>query len=118
MTPAEADQKSRAGLGEAASLFRSFGDPARLAILRELAGGERRVVDLTGALGLAQSTVSGHLACLRDCGLVDARPSGRASLYSLAASTETLGVLAAAEVLLSTTGTAVGLCPTYGIDAP
>lgn len=35
-----------------------------------------RVVDLTRVLGLAQSTVSGHLACLRDCGLVTARPAG------------------------------------------
>ena len=41
-------------------------------------------MDLTGELGLAQSTVSSHLACLRDCGLVDFRPQGRASVYRLA----------------------------------
>ena len=71
-------------LSSAAALFRSLGDPARLAILRHLALGEHRVVELTEHLGLAQSTVSGHLACLRDCGLVASRPQGRASLYALA----------------------------------
>ena len=56
--------------GTAAALFRGLADPARLAIVQHLALGEHRVVDLTAHLGLAQSTVSGHLACLRDCGLV------------------------------------------------
>jgi len=53
----------------AVCLFRGLADPARLAIVRHLALGEHRVVDLVAHLGLAQSTVSGHLACLRDCGL-------------------------------------------------
>src|SRR5579859_1186344 len=76
--------QARAGLEPAAALFRSLADPARLAIVRSLAAGEARVVDLTGQLGLAQSTVSKHLACLRECALVDVRPAGRASVYSLA----------------------------------
>ncbi|HET9974526.1 MAG TPA: metalloregulator ArsR/SmtB family transcription factor, partial [Streptosporangiaceae bacterium] len=63
-------------LRPAAALFRSLADPARLAIVRRLAAGPARVVDLTRELGLAQSTVSGHLACLRDCGLAAARPQG------------------------------------------
>src|SRR6266571_4650290 len=74
----------RTALRPAAALFRSLGDPARLAILLRLAEGEARVVDLTGELGLAQSTVSKHLSCLRDCGLVAMRPVGRASVYTLA----------------------------------
>ena len=48
----------------AVALFRSLGDPARLAILRRLAEGEARVTDLVSCVGLAQSTVSAHLACL------------------------------------------------------
>lgn len=104
---------SRAGLGPAAALFRSLGDPARLAIVRRLAGGEARVTDLTGELGLAQSTVSKHLACLRDCGLVSVRPVGRASVYSLA-QPALLEVLSAAEQVLAATGNAVALCPAYG----
>ena len=99
----------------AVSLFRSLADPTRLAIVRHLALGEHRVVDLTAHLALAQSTVSGHLSCLRDCGLVTARAQGRASLYSLARP-ELLDLLAAAERLLESTGDAVTLCPTYGTD--
>ncbi|MGY1723057.1 ArsR/SmtB family transcription factor [Blastococcus sp. SYSU DS0533] len=103
-----------AALSAAACLFRSLGDPSRLAIVRHLALGEHKVVELTRHLGLAQSTVSAHLACLRDCGLVSSRAQGRASLWSLAATPEVLGLLAAAERLLAATGDAVTLCPAYG----
>lgn len=99
----------------AVCLFRGLADPARLAIVRHLALGEHRVIDLTAHIGLAQSTVSGHLACLRECGLVTARAEGRASLYSLARP-ELMDLLAAAERLLEATGEAVALCPTYGQD--
>ncbi len=103
-------------LAAAVLLFRGLADPARLAIVRHLALGEHRVVDLTAHLGLAQSTVSGHLSCLRDCGLVTARAQGRASVYSLARP-ELLELLTAAERLLDATGEAVALCPAYGNDA-
>ncbi|MBE7701346.1 winged helix-turn-helix transcriptional regulator [Oerskovia sp. Sa1BUA8] len=99
----------------AVALFRSLGDPARLAIVRRLAAGEARVAELTADLGLAQSTVSSHVACLKDCGLVVGRMEGRRVFYSLARS-ELLDVLAAAETLLAATGSAVALCPTYGAD--
>lgn len=98
----------------AACMFRSLGDPARLAILRHLALGEHKVVDLIAHLGLAQSTVSAHLACLRDCGLVTSRPQGRASMWSLNHASDLLDVLSAAERLLAATGDAVALCPAYG----
>jgi DNA-binding transcriptional ArsR family regulator len=101
-------------LSAAACMFRSLGDPARLAILRHLALGEHKVVELTSHLGLAQSTVSAHLACLRDCGLLTSRPQGRASMWSVANAPQLLEVLAAAERLLAVTGDAVALCPTYG----
>ena len=104
-------------LSTAACLFRSLGEPARLAIVRHLALGEHKVVELTEHLGLAQSTVSAHLACLRDCGVAESRAQGRASLWSLTAAPAVLGVLAAAERLLAVTGDAVVLCPTYGADA-
>lgn len=45
-----------------------------------LALGEHNVRDLTAHLGLAQSTVSAHLRCLLDCGMV-VRAQGRASVY-------------------------------------
>lgn len=104
------------GSGPAVALFRSLGDPTRLAILRRLATGEARVVDLTGELGLAQSRVSKHLACLRDCRLVDYRVDGRQSFYFLTRP-ELLDLLRSAEQLLAATGEAVALCPVYGTAA-
>lgn len=106
----------RVELEPAAALFRSLGDPARLAILQRLAAGEARVVDLTAGLGLAQSTVSKHLSCLQGCGLVSARPVGRASMFALARP-ELAGLFGAAETILAATGNAVVLCPTYGTAA-
>src|SRR5688572_33074675 len=96
----------------AVALFRSLGDPAHLAIVRRLAEGEARVVDLTRALGLAQSTVSKHVACLRDCKLVDFRVEGRQSFYSLTRP-ELIDLLRSAELLLAETGEAVARCPVY-----
>jgi DNA-binding transcriptional ArsR family regulator len=99
-------------LSPAVLLFRGLADPARLAIVQHLALGEHRVVDLTAHLGLAQSTVSGHLACLRECGLVEVRTQGRASVYRLARP-ELFDLLAAAERLLHATGDQVALCPAH-----
>jgi len=115
--PLAAEAGETAALRVAACLFRSLGDPARLAILRHLALGEHRVVDLTAHLGLAQSTVSAHLACLRDCGLVTSRPQGRASMFSLTHGDAIRDVLTTAERLLAATGDAVALCPRYGEQA-
>ena len=103
-----------AALTAAACLFHGFSDPSRLAIVRHLALGEHRVVDLTSHLGLAQSTVSKHLACLKDCGLVSSRPEGRASMWSLNHTDTIMELLSAAERLLAATGDAVTLCPNFG----
>lgn len=100
----------------AVALFRSLGDPTRLAIVSVLTEGEARVVDLTRHLGLAQSTVSKHLACLRDCGLVDFRVDGRQSYYRLTRP-ELIELLRSAERVLAETGNAVALCPVYGDSA-
>ncbi|GAA4659684.1 ArsR/SmtB family transcription factor [Arthrobacter cryoconiti] len=109
----ESPPANACGLDPAAALFRSLSDPIRLKIIKRMAGGEVRVGDLTGELGLAQSTVSMHVACLRDCGLVEGRSQGRSVYYSLSRP-ELMDVLAQAEVLLAATGNAVSLCPNYG----
>jgi DNA-binding transcriptional ArsR family regulator len=106
----------RTELAPAAALFRSLGDPARLAILQRLTAGPARVVDLVAGLGLAQSTVSKHLACLRDCRLVSSEPIGRASVFRLAEPT-LIDLLAGAEAVLAATGNAVALCPESGVAA-
>lgn len=116
MITGQHDPACSVDLSAAVALFRSLGDATRLAIVHELARGERRIVDLTRSVGLAQSTVSAHVACLRDCGLVEGRPVGRQMLYRLTRP-ELLTVLAAAERLLAATGNAVALCPVYGSNA-
>ena len=102
-----------AGASPAAALFRSLGDETRLRIVARLAAGEARVVDLTGELRLAQSTVSKHLACLRGCGLVDYRAEGRQSFYALTRP-ELMDLLAAAEGLLAATGATAAPRPASG----
>jgi DNA-binding transcriptional ArsR family regulator len=113
---ASAGERERLELAPAAALFRSLGDPTRLAIIRRLAAAPARVTDLVDAIGSAQSTVSKHLGCLRDCGLVASEPVGRASLFRLA-QPALVDLLACAETVLVDTGNAVALCPTYGVDA-
>ena len=94
----------------AARLFRGFADPTRVAILLALLDGERRVSDLVDAVGGSQSNVSGHLACLKECGLVVDRPGERRQVFYRLAQPEVVELLGAAERLLAATGTAIELC--------
>lgn len=66
-----------------AKFFRGLADPSRLALLEALRDGERTVTELVAETGLSQSNVSGHLACLRDCGLVERRQQWRHAFYRL-----------------------------------
>jgi ArsR family transcriptional regulator, cadmium/lead-responsive transcriptional repressor len=99
-------------IGLVAKLMRGFADPTRLAILAALSDGELRVTDLVARVGGSQGNISGHLSCLKDCGMVTDRPEGRAVWYSIA-EPEVVGVIRAAEGLLARTGTQVELCPNY-----
>lgn len=117
MIVAQDDTQAEASLTAAACLFHGFSDRARLVILQHLLLGEHRVVELTEHLGLAQSTVSKHLACLKDCGLVTSRPQGRASVFSVTHPEATTALLSAAEQLLELTGFAVTLCPDHGLSS-
>lgn len=94
------------------ALFRGFADGSRLAILAELAGGERRVTDIVEATGLRQPNVSAHLACLWDCGLVARERRGREVYYRPIEKVTEL--LAAADAVLAQAGETVGACPRYG----
>lgn len=116
MTTDRSSTRPTTDLAPAVALFHGLSDPTRLAILHRLTDGEARVVDLTNILGAAQSTVSAHLACLRECGLVTGRPQGRQMFYSLTRP-ELMDLLASAETLLAATGNKVALCPTYGTRA-
>lgn len=67
-----------------AKFFRGLADPSRLAIIEALRQGEQTVSQVVEATGLSQPNASGHLACLKDCGLVSSRQQGRFVYYALA----------------------------------
>ena len=69
-----------------AARFKALGDPGRLRLLSLIAAheaGQACVCDLTGPLGLSQSTVSHHLKVLREAGLVAGERRGTWVHYSL-----------------------------------
>jgi DNA-binding transcriptional ArsR family regulator len=65
--------------------FNAIAEPRRRQILDVLAGGERSVGDLVGALAIPQPQVSKHLRVLREVGLVTVREEGRHRMYRLEA---------------------------------
>ncbi len=62
---------------------KALSHPTRLRILAMLRSGGLCVCQLTAVLGLAASTVSGHLSGLRGAGLVRERKQGKWVAYSL-----------------------------------
>ena len=66
-----------------AQLFKALSDETRLRILALLTAGELCVCDLMAVLELPQSTVSRHLAYLRNSGLVEDRRQGIWMYYRL-----------------------------------
>ena len=68
---------------QASRLFSALSDPTRLRLLLALRDGELCACQLIGLVGLAPSTVSKHLALLREAGLVAARKDGRWVHYRL-----------------------------------
>ena len=96
-----------------ASFFRGLADPARLSCLLAVRERECTVNEVVAATHLSQPNVSKHLACLRECGLVQARRSGKYVSYAL--SDAGVGqVLQSAEAVLLHVGEALGACPNYG----
>lgn len=66
-----------------ARFFQALADPTRLALVAFLLEGERMQSECVEHVGLSQSRVSSHLACLVDCGYVGARREGRYVYYSV-----------------------------------
>ena len=66
-----------------AEIFKALGHPARFAMVVALGAGERCVCELHEIVGSDMSTVSKHLAVLRNVGLVDTDKRGKQVFYSL-----------------------------------
>ncbi len=66
------------------AITRALSDPNRVRVLMMLDQGELCVCQIIEVLGLAPSTVSKHMAILRQAGLVSSRKEGRWIHFSLA----------------------------------
>jgi DNA-binding transcriptional ArsR family regulator len=67
---------------ELSAVLHALSDPARLEIVRRLAGGDEPPCG-TFELGLSKATLSHHFRVLRESGVVRTRPEGRKRLLSL-----------------------------------
>jgi DNA-binding transcriptional ArsR family regulator len=63
--------------GDVVGIGKALGDPARVRALAALRGRELCACQIVELLGLASSTVSRHMAVLRQAGLALARKEGR-----------------------------------------
>lgn len=95
-----------------AKLFRGLADNSRLAILDALRSGEKMVSEIVMITGLSQPNVSGHLTCLKDCGLLTSRQEGRRVIYALA-SPKMAALMEAAESILSGVSERISCCSNY-----
>jgi DNA-binding transcriptional ArsR family regulator len=80
-----AQMMARVPLLVRARFFDGLADPTRLALLEALRRGEMTAGEIAAAAVLSPSNASKHLACLRDCGLVESRQDWRQVYYRLAA---------------------------------
>jgi ArsR family transcriptional regulator, cadmium/lead-responsive transcriptional repressor len=93
-----------------AKYFRVLADRTRLRILSTLATeGELSVGDLVVRLGVAQPSVSNHLACLRWCGFVEARRDHRV-VYNRIADRRVIRLIGLAGDLLGENEEHVAAC--------
>jgi DNA-binding transcriptional ArsR family regulator len=67
----------------APDIFAVLGDARRRRILELLSVGDRSVGSLATELGIAQPSVTQHLAALREVGLVASQKHGTSSIYSI-----------------------------------
>lgn len=74
---------SNAKLREHAEIFKAMAHPSRLRIIEALATGKHCVNELTELVGSDMSTVSRHLAQLRNAGLVRDEKIGLQVFYEL-----------------------------------
>jgi arsenate reductase (thioredoxin) len=80
-------------------LLTALADPARLAIVRQLAADESCACDLTDCCDVSQPTVSHHLRVLREAGIVTSERRGQWIFYRLSPETaKRLGAIAGSLV--------------------
>ena len=79
----EVTPQERRALETRARVFKALGHPTRLFLVQQLALGPRGVSELTEAVDADVSTVSRHLALLRDAHILEAEKEGTKVTYRL-----------------------------------
>lgn len=74
---------SAATVKRRANIFKAMGHPSRMKILEILAAGETCVCEIAPVVGSDMSTVSRHLAVLRNAGLIEDDKRGLNVFYKL-----------------------------------
>lgn len=77
------DSKTRARFEARARVIKAMAHPTRLFFVEQLAAGERCVCDLTEMVDADVSTISKHLAILKNAGIVRDEKRGTRVFYSL-----------------------------------
>jgi DNA-binding transcriptional ArsR family regulator len=78
------DAKTQAKYEARAKIIKAMAHPTRLFIVDELAkNGERCVCELTDMVGVDMSTVSRHLAVLKNAGIIEDEKRGAQVYYGL-----------------------------------
>ena len=77
------DRETRARLEARARVVKAMAHPTRLFLVEELEKGERCVCELTELVAADVSTVSKHLALLRNAGIVQHEKRGAKVFYRL-----------------------------------
>ena len=77
------DKLQQARLEARAKVLKAMAHPSRLLILEELGSQQRNVSELTALIGSDISTVSKHLAILRNEGIIEDNKRGTSVYYSL-----------------------------------
>ncbi|MBU1318218.1 MAG: metalloregulator ArsR/SmtB family transcription factor [candidate division Zixibacteria bacterium] len=77
------DKKDKARFEARARIIKAMAHPTRLFIVDALSERERCVAELTDMIGADMSTVSKHLAVLRNVGIVDVDKRGSQVYYRL-----------------------------------
>lgn len=77
------DNINKALISEKAKVFKALGHPTRLMMVEKLASGECCVCELVELAGVDFSTVSRHLAVLKEAGIIIDEKRGKKVFYSL-----------------------------------
>jgi DNA-binding transcriptional ArsR family regulator len=77
------DQQTQQRIESRARIIKALAHPTRLFIVEQLSHGERCVNELTTMIGHDTSTVSKHLAVLKNAGLVNIDKRGLQVYYTL-----------------------------------